>query len=354
MAHIADMEGLQAQMEDLWDQLGALRIGETSRGQSKDVSLVARIKEWTGESKGKSVYEFLAQVETLAKVSGWTSQDKALITKAKLQGLALQYLNGREELVHDRCTYETLKQALVERFSDKLPNQYYYTRLQDAVQGRDESAEEFSDRCRKMCQRTARKVHDEETQKIINEEAEHRLLTAYIHGLKGIVGQQVQFQMPGIMEQAVRLAITVENAEKHKQLTGGAKKVFANKREIECFKCTKRGHFAKDCWQGPHHSGQYMGHDQTFRQRDFPSRDPRSPQGGRGWGRPGFQNFRKPTRQWATAEGARPLGIQCFYCREYGHRYRDCPKLSRAAQHPNGQGSTPRSPVSNQPQTARK
>jgi hypothetical protein len=114
MAHLADMEDLQAQMDGLRDQLRALSIGEISRGQSKDVSLVAGIKEWTGESKGKSVYEFLAQEETLAKVSGWTSQDKALITKAKLQGLALQYLNGRQELVHDGCTYETLKQALGE------------------------------------------------------------------------------------------------------------------------------------------------------------------------------------------------------------------------------------------------
>jgi hypothetical protein len=146
MSHIAEMEVLQAQMEDLWDQLGALRIGETHRGQGKDVPLVAGINEWIGESKGKSVYEFLAQIDTLAKVSGWTSQDKALITKAKLQGLALQFLNGREGLVQDECTHEILKQGLVERFSDKLPDQYYYTRLQDAVQGRDESAEEFSDR----------------------------------------------------------------------------------------------------------------------------------------------------------------------------------------------------------------
>jgi hypothetical protein len=58
------------------------------RGQSKDVSLVADIKEWTGESKGKPVQEFLMQIETLAKVSGWSSQDKALIVKAKLHGLA--------------------------------------------------------------------------------------------------------------------------------------------------------------------------------------------------------------------------------------------------------------------------
>ena len=48
----------------------------------------------------------------------------------------------------------------MDRFSDKLPDQYYYKRLQDAAQGRDESAEEFADRCRKLCQRTIRKVQD--------------------------------------------------------------------------------------------------------------------------------------------------------------------------------------------------
>jgi hypothetical protein len=76
----------------------------------------------------------------LAKVSGWTSQDKTLIVKAKIQGLALQYLNGPEELGRDGCLYEVLRQALVDRFSDKLPDQYYYTRLQEAVQGKDEGA----------------------------------------------------------------------------------------------------------------------------------------------------------------------------------------------------------------------
>jgi hypothetical protein len=55
-------------------------------------------------------------------------------------------------------------------------------------------------------------------QRIINEEAERRLLAAYIYGLKGIVGQQVQFQMPSTMEQAVRLAVTVENVERLRQM----------------------------------------------------------------------------------------------------------------------------------------
>jgi hypothetical protein len=172
MVEAVEMEVLQAQMEELRERLETLGIGGSPRSQSKDVSLIAGIKEWTGESKGRPVQEFLTQIETLAKVSGWTSQDKALTVKAKLQGLALQFLHGREELGRDGCSYEVLKQALVERFSDKLPDQYYYIRLQEAIQGREEGAEKFSDRCRIMCQRTIRRVQDEETQRIINEEAE--------------------------------------------------------------------------------------------------------------------------------------------------------------------------------------
>jgi hypothetical protein len=118
------------------------------------------------------------------------NEDKALIVKAKLQGLALQFLSGRVEPVRDGCSYETLKQAMVDRYSDKLPDQYYFTRLQEAAQGRDESAEEFGDRCRKLCQRTIRKVQDQEVQKIISEEAERRLRRVYswAQGNRGTAG----------------------------------------------------------------------------------------------------------------------------------------------------------------------
>jgi hypothetical protein len=53
MAQLAEMEALNAQMEDLQDQLESFRIREAHRGQNKDVSLVVGIKEWTGESKGR-------------------------------------------------------------------------------------------------------------------------------------------------------------------------------------------------------------------------------------------------------------------------------------------------------------
>jgi len=343
MSEVAEMEALQLQIEELRAQLNTLRIGEAVRGpsrQAKDVSLVTGIQEWTGEAKGKSVHEFFSQIETLAKVSGWSNEDKALIVKAKLQGLALQFLSGRGELVRDGCSYENLKQALVDRFSDKLPDQYYYTKLQDATQGREESAEEFGDRCRKLCQRTIRKVQDEEVQRIINEEAERRLLAAYIHGLRGVVGQQVQFQMPSTMEHAVKLAVTVVNVEKHKQMGQGSRKVFANKKDIDCYRCNQTGHYARDCQQ-----------EQSPRNRRRVQGQVKQERANKSSG----QTTQNPTdRRRYLPAGSQPSGPQCFHCLQSGHIRRECPQLSQGNFYPNGQGSTYRSPTSSQQQRARK
>ena len=67
----------------------------------KDVTLVAEIKVWMGDSKGRTVHEFFAQMDTYAKVSNWADDEKALIVKAKLQGIALQFVRGREFLTSD-------------------------------------------------------------------------------------------------------------------------------------------------------------------------------------------------------------------------------------------------------------
>jgi hypothetical protein len=104
----------------------------------KDVTLDAGIKDWTGDGRGRSVHEFFAQIDTHAKVSNWSDDEKALIAKAKLQGNALQYVQGRVFLAKDACTYAVLKDRPVDGFSEKLPAQYHYTRLQDATHEKGE------------------------------------------------------------------------------------------------------------------------------------------------------------------------------------------------------------------------
>jgi hypothetical protein len=65
-----------------------------------------------------------------------------------------------------------------------MPDQYYYNQLQNATQDRGETAEMFADRCRKLGHQTIRRVDNEATQTILHEDAEHRLVAAYINGFK--------------------------------------------------------------------------------------------------------------------------------------------------------------------------
>ncbi|KDR23618.1 hypothetical protein L798_12178 [Zootermopsis nevadensis] len=109
------------EIEILRERLEGLQTA-LSRSLTKDVSLVASLKEWSGDSESGTVQEYFTQIESFTKVNHWTELDMALIAESKLQGLALQYLNGKEELLKDSCPYGVMKKALIDRFSDKLPD----------------------------------------------------------------------------------------------------------------------------------------------------------------------------------------------------------------------------------------
>ena len=55
-----------------------------------------------------TVHEFFAQIDPYAKASNWSEKEKALIANAKLQGIALQYVQGRDVLAHDACPYSVV------------------------------------------------------------------------------------------------------------------------------------------------------------------------------------------------------------------------------------------------------
>jgi len=61
MSEVAEIEALQLQIEELRVQLTTLRIGNAVNvpgRQTKDVSLVTGIQEWTGDAKVKTTRVF--------------------------------------------------------------------------------------------------------------------------------------------------------------------------------------------------------------------------------------------------------------------------------------------------------
>ncbi|KAJ4433384.1 hypothetical protein ANN_15643 [Periplaneta americana] len=64
--------------------------------------------------------------------------------------------------------------------------QYHYTRPQNAVQEKNESPEEFCDRVRRQSLRTIVSTSNKQEEIVVNQEAERRVVTTFIHGLRGV------------------------------------------------------------------------------------------------------------------------------------------------------------------------
>ena len=73
------------------------------------------------------------------------------------------------------------------------------------------------DRLRKLCQRTVRSSDNPVEQAVINQEADRRLLAAFINGLIGVAGKEVRMQMPGKIDKALNMAIIATNAEREEK-----------------------------------------------------------------------------------------------------------------------------------------
>ena len=87
-------------------------------------------------------------------------------------------------------------------------------RLQTGIQGRNESPQEFPDRCRELSQKIVCKVDDPVVQHIHKENADRMLLASFVSGLTGISGTQLRYQNLPTIEKALIIALTVQEAEK--------------------------------------------------------------------------------------------------------------------------------------------
>jgi hypothetical protein len=96
-------------------------------------------------------------------------------------------------------------------------DQYHYAKLQMARQGRNESPQEFANRCRTLGQRITGQSDDPVVQGVHRENAERMLLASYISGFIGQPGKQVRYAAPVSMDQAIRIAVSVDEAERQEK-----------------------------------------------------------------------------------------------------------------------------------------
>jgi len=131
----------------------------------------------------------------------------------KLIDGARVFYNGTLEL-HDRnITWTAFKAAFLNRFRDVGTDQYHFSQLQMARQKKDESPQEFADRCRNLAQKTVPQVEDPRMQNLYYEQAERMLLASFTSSLVGIPGRQARYAIPKSMDEALKVAITVNQTE---------------------------------------------------------------------------------------------------------------------------------------------
>jgi hypothetical protein len=99
-------------------------------------------------------------------------------------------------------------------------NQFHFTQLQSAKQRKDESPQEFADRCRNLAYKTVPKVEHPVKQKWHYEQAERMLLASFSSCLSGEVGKFTRFNLPANMSEALKIATTVNQAETEDRRNG--------------------------------------------------------------------------------------------------------------------------------------
>jgi len=190
------------------------RLSTTTPTSHKDLSLVSLVPKWSGAESAISLEEFFSSIEGSAKIGHWAEADCLHVAVLKLTESARTFYFLCPELHRETVTWQTFKAVFREHFKDIRTDQFHYTQLQTVRQRRNEGPQEFADRCRALAQKLVCKVDDPQAHRIHQENAERMLLAAFVSGLTGTPGKQCRFSNPRNIQQALSIALTVDQAEK--------------------------------------------------------------------------------------------------------------------------------------------
>ncbi|KAG8310915.1 hypothetical protein J6590_108695 [Homalodisca vitripennis] len=208
--------------------------------------LVSSIAHYDGE-KADLVAPFFDNIEGIGELSNWSEAQKLQVLKLKLTGSALQFAKS-DEKCKNSTTLEEIKAAFMERFGDSLPDHYYFEQLASIRQNRGETIEQFSDRVKRVSDKTLRVTNNAEANQILREEADRRAMDAFVRGLNGEIGRQTRIKFPKTFREAVTTAIALNNLEKRpSEFEEKTRRVFGTITDTTCYTCGKPGHKAREC-----------------------------------------------------------------------------------------------------------
>lgn len=139
-----------ARLEELLEAKNELRrhresipLGTTPTAH-KDLSLILVIPRWSRSDATATLEEFLESIESSGLMGRWSKNDPRDVAILKLMGA---------ELHEEGATWQLFRDAFRQRYKDVHTDQYDVTKLQTARQSRNESPQEFADRCKGLAQK---------------------------------------------------------------------------------------------------------------------------------------------------------------------------------------------------------
>jgi hypothetical protein len=184
---------------------------------TKDMWVANLVEPWKGDSNSTPVIEFFESINEAAEMGRLSSKDKIRLARLKLRGAARVFYTAQRQLKANDITYEEFQATFLKPFKDKHTDQHHYASAQNASPERNESPEVFLDRLRKFCQGSIRSSNNPVEQAVINQEADRRILAAFINGLTGTPGGQVRLQMFETIEIVLNMAIIATNTEREEK-----------------------------------------------------------------------------------------------------------------------------------------
>jgi hypothetical protein len=161
--------------------------------------------------------DLIASIEAATRIGRWQDRDCFEIALLKLTDAAKVFYQGCAELHTQETSWQTFKEAFRQRFKDIHMDYHHYMRLQTARQGKNESPQEFADRCRALAQKITCRVDDPITQHVHQENAERMLLASFVAGLGGEAGRQTRYLDSWTLQDALRIALSVQEAERQEK-----------------------------------------------------------------------------------------------------------------------------------------
>jgi hypothetical protein len=198
------MADLQARFQELQARLDTT---------TKDLSLLILVPKWSGTEKSGSLQEFLSAVENMAEMGNWSEKGKERIATMKLEDAARVFVEAAPEIRGREMSWTDFKKALQQRFRDPRTDHFHYFQLVSVRQKMGESVLSFADRVRTLGRKITSTSDDPAVLKACSDQADRMVLAAFTNGLGGNPGKHIRYNLPTSIEDAIHLAVTVEQAE---------------------------------------------------------------------------------------------------------------------------------------------